>query len=67
LLLAGCVAPSSLQVIDNVLFHKAPPALVRDLLARPSRATAIFLEAVARFAARRIAHPERGVPIALRR
>lgn len=53
LLLAGCAAPSSLNVIDNVLRHEPPPppapALVRELLAQPLRAqdaAAIFSRTV---------------------
>ena len=53
LALAGCAAPSSLQVIDNVLRHEAPPppapALVRELLAQPllaQDAAAIFSRTV---------------------
>jgi hypothetical protein len=49
LVLAGCAAPSSLQVIDNVLRHEAPappaPALVGELLSNPlaaQEAKAIF-------------------------
>jgi len=49
LLLAGCAAPSSLQVIDNVLRHESPPPpappVVLELLARPltaQDAAAIF-------------------------
>lgn len=53
LLLAGCAAPASLGVIENVLSHEGPPPpsppIVRELLARPLDAldaSAIFERSV---------------------
>jgi hypothetical protein len=65
LLLAGCAAPASLGVIDNVLSHEGPPPpsppIVRELLARPLEALdarAIFARSVPEPLAR-LAQPPR--------
>jgi hypothetical protein len=65
MLLAGCAAPASLGVIDNVLSHEGPPPpsppIVRELLARPLDALdarAIFARSVPASLAR-LAQPPR--------
>jgi hypothetical protein len=74
MLLAGCAAPASLGVIDNVLSHEGPPPpsppIVRELLARPLEALdarAIFARSVPDSLARLAEPPQRDLEPAIER